>query len=103
MDPSLPVFRHSVTDCNCAHSSHIGQGFEALTSATCPECDEIERKSGAVMTIVTVERAAEMNLTSGSQVRYDGRTMSVVNLEPVTKLWGRIATGYVRVMMKDAA
>jgi len=97
MEPNLPAFRHDFTGCPCGHSEHVGHGLEKIDRIDCPECDAIAGVN--TLTIVTIETAQTLGLNVGMTVQHGGRKLSIVQIEQVTKLWGRIATEFVRVVM----
>lgn len=97
IEPILPVFVHSLTACPCGHSEHIGRGLESITAIVCPECDDIAGDN--ILTVVSVETAQQLALNIGSRVKCGGRTLSIVSIDQITKLWGALATEWVRVVM----
>lgn len=97
---ALVVFKHRLSGCPCACPAHVGRGLSRLDTVACLTCEQRAKSEGLEITIVAVDTIQASGLSSGSVVRYDGRTLSVEYIEQIFKLNGAMATPYARVAMK---
>lgn len=101
--PSFAAFAHVLSRCQCGHATHIGRGLQGLRVVVCEECDAIAAAAKATMCVVSTETADLYALTVGTNVHYDGAMRTIVEIEQIMLMQGRLQTPFVRVLLAVTA